>query len=49
MSRNYFSDLGITVPIKQESTKKSHHPTSGNSMLDDEYEDITYRDKLRFC
>jgi len=44
MARNYFPDLGIQIPIKHHETKKNIM----NSMIDEEYEDITYRDKLRF-
>ena len=45
MARNYFPDLGIQIPIKLHEQKKNQ---TMNSMIDEEYEDITYRDKLRF-
>jgi hypothetical protein len=45
MAKNYFPDLGIQIPVKQQEQRKNQIM---NSMIDEEYEDITYRDKLRF-
>jgi hypothetical protein len=45
MAKNYFPDLGIQIPVKQQEQRKNQ---TMNSMIDEEYEDITYRDKLRF-